>query len=306
MDRTIASHESDNNVVVQPGVNWVQFNEQLRHTGLFFPIDPGMPAKIGGMVGTNCSGTHAFRYGTMRDWVMNLTIVLADGKIVKPRRRPPKTSAGYDLTSLLVGSEGTLGLATEITLKLAIIPETIRVEIVTVHDIDDAVSAVTEIVKQGPLLEAVELLDSRAACYLNTKNTSGLVWKEINTLLLKFVSASDQVSESVNRVKRILEHATIDSFEFSLDEEEAERIWSSRKRIATVVGGDFDERVTKSSDDRCGSPCVEVVQNNRYVVENRLSILFANSGIITHDKERFERSGSYPCSGNHWSSSIIL
>jgi D-lactate dehydrogenase (cytochrome) len=173
----------------------------------------------------------------MRDRVVNLTIVLADGKIVKTRRRPPKTSAGYDLTGLLVGSEGTLGLATEITLKLAIIPETIRVGIVTVHDIDDGVSAVTEIVKQGPLLEAVELLDSRAARYMNTENTSGLVWKEMDTLLLKFAGTSDQVSESVNRVKRILEHATIDSFEFSRDEEEAERIWSSRKRIATVVGG---------------------------------------------------------------------
>ena len=121
MDRIIALHEDDMDVVVQPSVQWMELNNNIKHTGLFFPVDPGPSAKIGGMVGTNCSGTNAVRYGTMKDWVVNLTVVLADGKVIKTKRRPRKSSAGYNLTSLFVGSEGTLGLVTEITLKLAVL-----------------------------------------------------------------------------------------------------------------------------------------------------------------------------------------
>src|ERR1700733_8008701 len=111
----------------------MDLNEELakRQSGLFFPVDPGPSAKIGGMIGTNCSGTNAVKYGTMKDWVINLTIVLADGRIIKTRRRPRKASAGYNLNSLIVGSDGTLGLVTEVTLKLAIIPEDFAVAVVT-------------------------------------------------------------------------------------------------------------------------------------------------------------------------------
>jgi D-lactate dehydrogenase (cytochrome) len=106
MDQILAVHAEDMDVVVQPGLGWMSLNEAIKHTGLFFPVDPGPSAKLGGMVGTNASGTNAFRYGAMRDWVINVTLVLADGKIIKTRRRPRKTSAGYNLTGLMVGAEG--------------------------------------------------------------------------------------------------------------------------------------------------------------------------------------------------------
>lgn len=115
MDKIIQFNKDDMDVVVQPSVGWADLNAQLEewNSGLFFPIDPGPTAKIGGMVGTNCSGTNACRYGTMKDWVVNLTVVLADGRVIKTRRRPRKSAAGYNLNGIFVGSEGTLGIVTE-------------------------------------------------------------------------------------------------------------------------------------------------------------------------------------------------
>lgn len=115
MDQIIQFNKADMDIVVQPSIGWQDLNEQLAKmgSGLFFPIDPGPSAKIGGMIGTNCSGTNAVKYGTMKDWVINLTVVLADGTVIKTRRRPRKSSAGYNLNGIFVGSEGTLGLVTE-------------------------------------------------------------------------------------------------------------------------------------------------------------------------------------------------
>lgn len=143
MDQILKVNQADMDVVVQPSVSWMTLNDELakRQTGLFFPVDPGPSAKIGGMVGTNCSGTNAVRYGTMKDWVINLTVVLADGTTIKTKRRPRKTSAGYNLNSLFVGSEGTLGLVTEVTLKLAVVPQEYSVAVVTFPTIRDAASA---------------------------------------------------------------------------------------------------------------------------------------------------------------------
>jgi len=152
MDQILEFHEGDMDIVVQPSVSWMDLNEELakRQSGLFFPVDPGPSAKIGGMVGTNCSGTNAVRYGTMKDWVINLTVVLSDGTIIKTKRRPRKTSAGYNLNSLFVGSEGTLGLVTEITLKLAVVPSEYSVAVVSFPSIRDAASVST-----SPLLVAL-------------------------------------------------------------------------------------------------------------------------------------------------------
>ncbi|KAK5240866.1 D-lactate ferricytochrome c oxidoreductase, partial [Cryomyces antarcticus] len=110
MDQVLALHEDDMDVVVQPSVGWMNLNEEIKKSGLFFPVDPGPSAMIGGMVGTSCSGTNAVRYGTMKEWVVNLTVVLADGTVIKTRRRPRKSAAGHNLTNLFIGSEGTLGL----------------------------------------------------------------------------------------------------------------------------------------------------------------------------------------------------
>lgn len=119
MDQIIQFNKDDMDIVVQPCIGWLDLNQKLAEldSGLFFPVDPGPTAKIGGMIGTNCSGTNAVKYGTMRDWVINLTIVLADGSIIKTRRRPRKSSAGYNLNGLFVGSEGTLGIVTEGTFR---------------------------------------------------------------------------------------------------------------------------------------------------------------------------------------------
>jgi D-lactate dehydrogenase (cytochrome) len=158
---------SSMDVVVQPSVPWMSLNEQIKNTGLFFPVDPGpsvhtstidmrialfsnwLQARIGGMVGTNCSGTNAVRYGTMKDWVINLTVVLSDGTVIKTRKRPRKSAAGYNLTGLFVGSEGTLGIVTEITLKLAVIPQETSVAVVTFPSIREAAAAASRIMRAG-------------------------------------------------------------------------------------------------------------------------------------------------------------
>ena len=131
MSEILAVHEEDMDVVVQPSVGWMDLNKALQKTGLFFPVDPGPSAMIGGMVGTSSSGTNAMRYGTMREWVLSLTVVLADGRVIKTRKRPRKSSAGYNLNGIFVGSEGTLGIVTEITLKLAVIPQETKVGVAT-------------------------------------------------------------------------------------------------------------------------------------------------------------------------------
>lgn len=149
MDAVVALHEEDMDVVVQPAVGWVDLNKKLAGKGLFFPVDPSPSAKFGGMVGTNCSGTNAVRYGTMKDWVINLTVVLADGTIIKTRNRPRKSAAGYNLNGIFVGSEGTLGLVTEITLKLAVIPKEYSVAAATFPTIRDAANTASAVMRAG-------------------------------------------------------------------------------------------------------------------------------------------------------------
>lgn len=159
MDRIVSFHPEDMDVVVQPGVNWMNLNKEIAHAGLFVPLDPSPTAMIGGMVSTNCSGTNAMRYGTMKDWVLNLTVVLADGSVIKTRRRPRKTSAGYNLTTFFVGAEGTLGIVTEVTLKLAPIPQDTSVAVVSFPSVRDAAEAASEIMRSGIQLAALELMD---------------------------------------------------------------------------------------------------------------------------------------------------
>ena len=188
MNEVIAFHPNDMDVVVQPGVNWMTLNNEIQDSGLWLPLDPGPTASIGGMVSTNCSGTNATRYGTMKDYVMNLTVVLVDGSVIKTRHRPRKTSAGYNLTSLFVGSEGTLGIVTEVTLKLAIIPESVSVATASFASIKDAADAVTKMMRSGLPLAAVELMDDAQMKIINkTGGAGGRMWEEKPTLFLKFV-----------------------------------------------------------------------------------------------------------------------
>jgi len=163
----------------------MQLNEKLKKDGLFFPVDPGPTAMIGGMAATGCSGTNAMRYGTMRDWVINLTVVMADGTIIKTRRRPRKSAAGYNLTNLFVGSEGTLGIITEITLKVTVLPQETNVAVVTFPTIKDAATAAGDIIRTGAPIAACELLDDIQMSVINRAKTTERTWKEVPTLFFK-------------------------------------------------------------------------------------------------------------------------
>ena len=230
MDNIIQIHEDDMDVVVQPSIQWMQLNEDIKHTGMFFPIDPGPSAKIGGMVGTNCSGTNAVRYGTMKDWVLNLTVVLADGRVIKTRQRPRKTSAGYNLTGMFVGSEGTLGIVTEITLKLAVLPEQTRVGVATFPSIHAAASAARNVIRTGVPVQCMEILDELQMGVINKAGGTNRTWKETPTLFFKFSGSPNGVSNDIKATKRIAKQNGCISFEFAKNDKEGEDLWSARKQ----------------------------------------------------------------------------
>lgn len=187
MDKVVAFHPEDMDVVVQAGVNWTNLNTEIKDSGLFLPLDPSPTALVGGMVATNCSGTNAMRYGTMKDYVINLTVVLADGSVIKTRHRPRKTSAGYNLNSLFTGSEGTLGIITEVTLKLAIIPTKFSVATVAFESVHEAAAAASKMIRSGIPLAALELMDDVQMKVVNKNGgAGGRMWAEKPTLFLKY------------------------------------------------------------------------------------------------------------------------
>lgn len=230
MDKIIKVNEEDMDVVVQPSVPWMTLNEYLASIGLFFPIDPGPSAQIGGMVGTNCSGTNAVRYGTMKSWVINLTVVLADGTVIKTKRRPRKSSAGYNLNELFTGSEGTLGLVTEITLKLAVIPEVTSVAVVPFPSIRAAASAAAGVMRQGIPVAAMEIMDEVQMKVVNLGGaTRPRVWEEKPTLFFKFSGTAVGVKDNIARVQAITKKHQGGRFEFANSATEQKLLWSARK-----------------------------------------------------------------------------
>ncbi|CAG8231971.1 unnamed protein product [Penicillium salamii] len=230
MNKVLDIHPEDLDVVVQPSIQWMALNEQIKDTGLFFPVDPGPSAMIGGMVGTNCSGTNAVRYGTMKDWVINLTVVLADGSIIKTRRRPRKTSAGYNMTGLFVGSEGTLGIVTEATLKLAPLPEQTRVGVVAFPTIRDAASTAMQLIRKGVPVQCMEIMDDVQMDVINQAGGTGRDWKVSPTLFFKFSGTTAGVADSINLTTQLAQANKAESFEFAKNEKEAHDLWSARKQ----------------------------------------------------------------------------
>ncbi|XWW95378.1 hypothetical protein V2A60_003336 [Cordyceps javanica] len=229
MDKIVKLHKEDLDVIVQPAVGWERLNEQLGEDGLFFPPDPGPGAMIGGMVGTGCSGTNAYRYGTMREWVLSLTVVLADGTVVKTRQRPRKSSAGYDLTKLFIGSEGTLGLVTEATLKVTVKPESTSVAVGTFPTIGHAAGCVARVVGQGVPIAAIEILDDNQMHFINEAGMTSRAWKEAPTLFFKFAGTPAGVKEQVATVQALARQAGSQSFEFARTQQEQDELWSARK-----------------------------------------------------------------------------
>ncbi|KAJ5951771.1 Vanillyl-alcohol oxidase C-terminal subdomain 2 [Penicillium vulpinum] len=235
MDRILKLHKRDLDVVVQPAVGWEELNEEIAKDGLFFPPDPGPGAMIGGMVGTGCSGTNAYRYGTMREWVLSLTVVLADGTIIKTRQRPRKSSAGYDLTKLFIGSEGTLGLVTEATLKLTVKPQSENVAVASFGSIQNAAECVTNVVEAGIPVAGVEILDDIQMKCINASKTTSRQWKESPTLFFKFTGTPNAVKEQISMVQKIVSSTSGNTFEFARGKAEMAELWSARKQALWSV-----------------------------------------------------------------------
>lgn len=185
---------------------------------------------IGGMVGTSCSGTNAVRYGTMKDWVVNLTVVLADGTIIKTRRRPRKSAAGYNLNGLFVGSEGTLGLVTEITLKLAVIPQETGIAVVNYPTIRAAAATAQSIIRGGIQVAALELMDEVSMDVVN-RGGAKRKWKNAPTLFIKFSGSPAGIQEQVTQVKAFVKAQGGQDFEFTDDAKEQAALWSARKEV---------------------------------------------------------------------------
>lgn len=230
LNEVLAVNAEDLDCVVQPGVTRKQLNEYLRDTGLFFPIDPGADASIGGMTATRASGTNAVRYGTMREIVLGLTVVMADGRIIKTSKRARKSSAGYDLTRLFVGSEGTLGVITEITLRLYGIPEAISSAVVSFPSIENAVNTVILTIQSGIPIARIEFLDDVQVDAIN--KYSGLDLPVETMLFLEFHGSEAGVKEQVEWVEGIAREYGASDFKWTASTEERTKLWQARHDAA--------------------------------------------------------------------------
>ncbi|MBN8441292.1 MAG: FAD-binding protein [Thauera sp.] len=229
MNKIIALHTEDMDAVVQPGVTRKQLNAALHGSGLFFPIDPGADASLGGMAATRASGTNAVRYGTMRENVLAITAVLADGRVIRTGGRARKSSSGYDLTRLLVGSEGTLGIITELTVRLHPLPEAISGAVCAFPDIVDAVNTVIQTIQLGVPVARIELLDALTVKAINRYSKTAL--RESPMLFFEFHGSPSSVEEQARMVQDIAhDNAGLD-FEWASRPEERSRLWAARHDV---------------------------------------------------------------------------
>jgi D-lactate dehydrogenase (cytochrome) len=228
MNRIVRVNAEDLTVTVQAGVTREQLNREIRDTGLFFPIDPGANATIGGMAATRASGTNAVRYGTMRENVLGLTVVTADGAAIPTGTRAKKSSAGYDLTRLFVGSEGTLGVMTEITLKLYPLPEAVSAAVCHFPSIDAAVRTTILVIQMGVPIARCELLDVNAIRGVNKH--SHLSLREAPMLLMEFHGSESGVREQAETVQAIARDHGGEEFQWATTPEERTKLWSARHK----------------------------------------------------------------------------
>jgi len=226
MNRVLAVHAEDLDCVIEPGITRKQLNEHLRDRGVFFPIDPGADASLGGMAATRCSGTNAVRYGTMKDNVLALKVVLANGEVMTTARRAKKSSAGYDLTRLMVGSEGTLGIIAELTLRLAGIPEAIASGVCPFPSVEAACQAAILTIQSGIPIARIELLDALQvkACNLY----SNLALPEVPMLFLEFHGTDASVAEQSQRFGEIAAELGGGPFDWATRAEDRTRLWQAR------------------------------------------------------------------------------
>jgi len=248
MNRIIAVQPEDLTVTVQAGVTRMQLNNEIRHTGLFFPIDPGADASLGGMSATRASGTNAVRYGTMRENVLGLTVVTASGETIHTGTRARKSSAGYDLTRLMVGSEGTLGVMTEITLRLYPLPEAISAATCTFPSIDAAVRTTIQIIQMGIPIARCELLDAHAVRAVNRHDK--LTLTEAPMLLMEFHGSEASVKEQAATVQDIASEFGGSGFQWATTPEERTKLWTARHH-AYFAGAQMKPGCRTVSTDTC-------------------------------------------------------
>jgi D-lactate dehydrogenase (cytochrome) len=230
MNRLVAVHAEDLDCVIEPGITRKTLNEQLRDSGLFFPIDPGADASLGGMASTRASGTNAVRYGTMKDNVLALKVVLANGEVIDTARRAKKTSAGYDLTRLMIGAEGTLGVITQLTLRLSGIPEAISGGTCPFPSVEACCNTAILTIQSGIPIARIELLDALQVRAINLHSKLGL--PETPMLFLEFHGTEASVAEQSKRFGEIAAEFGGGPFTWTTRPEERTRLWEARHNAA--------------------------------------------------------------------------
>jgi len=248
MNQIVAVHPEDFTITVQAGVTRKQLNEHIRDTGLFFPIDPGADATLGGMAATRASGTNAVRYGTMRENVVALKVVTADGRVIDTASRARKSSAGYDLTRVFVGSEGTLGIITEVTVRLYPQPEAVSAAICNFPDLGSAVRSVIDVIQMGVPVARVEFMD--AAAVRATNAYSRLELKESPLLLFEFHGSPSGVREQAEVVQDIARGNGGEDFAWAELPEDRNRLWAARHN-AYFAGLQLRPGCRSSTTDVC-------------------------------------------------------
>ncbi|KAK7693183.1 hypothetical protein QCA50_002749 [Cerrena zonata] len=279
MNKIIEIHEDDGDLVCQAGARWEDINSTLKEKGipLFFPLDPGPGATIGGMVGTGCSGTNAVRYGTAKaEWFLNLTVVLPNGKVIKTRRRARKSAAGFDTTKLFIGAEGTLGIVTEATLRLAPVVPT-KVAMSQFPSVEHAVSAVQEILNNpnGSHIQCVELLDDKMIIAINKAGLTSKVLPVSDTLFLKLQGTDSSIKETANAIKKIFQKHGSSNFEFAATQQQADELWENRKyALMSTIAAAGDSSKVWTTD-----VCVPVSRLPELVYETKKDL--AQSGLTS-------------------------
>lgn len=277
MNRVLRIDTSDMTATVEAGVTRNALNEALRHEGLFFPIDPGADASLGGMCATRASGTNAVRYGTMRENVLALTAVTATGEIVHTGTRARKSSSGYDLTRLLVGSEGTLGVITEVTVKLHPQPPAVSAAVCHFPSIEAAVLATIQIIQQGIAIARCELLDETTVMAVNRHSHLGL--QERPMLLMEFHGTDASVREQAEAVQEIVRDVGGDDFKWTATPEERSRLWKARHNAYFAL-----LQLKPGARSVTTDVCVPISQLARCVVETQADVRSAaiTAGILGH------------------------
>ncbi len=226
MNRVVAIHEADLDAVVEAGVTRKQLNEFIKHTGLFFPVDPGADATLGGMAATRASGTNAVRYGTMRENVLSLKVVLADGRVIQTSRRAKKSAAGYDLTRLFVGSEGTLGIITEVTVRLYPVQEAMSAAVCAFDSVDGCTHTVIQTIQSGIPVARCDIVCEKTIAAINKYKKTG--YRVAPTLFFEFHGSRTSVVEQAQAVQAIArEHGGMD-FVWATRPEERSQLWQAR------------------------------------------------------------------------------